>query len=353
MKKLILGITGGVSFVVFLVLLAVTNHMATSLSDQNMARRWSKKGDVAQISCFFSADAHVTEDTLQQFEYELVNFLQESSITTDSTNPGARLWTSAYSAEGKIKLATEYGSLEADALGVGGDFFMFHPQKLLYGSYFSGNDINQDYCVIDEDAAWQLFGSSDVAGMMVDINGVPHIVSGVIERQEGKLWETAGLDTTRIYVSMSTLEKHGTSHGMNHYEIVMPNPVKEFALKHVEEKLGKNERETEVVENHSRFSLLKRFEVIKAFGTRSMNGKSIIYPYWENVARGYEDIIGVLTIFMTFAFVYPTVLLLIWFIRWWRHKDWTIKDIWRKIVDRMERFREKQYNRKRKEEELL
>lgn len=348
MKKLILGITGGVSLVVFLVLLAVTNHMVVSLSDQNMAMRWSEKGDVAHISCFFSADANVTEDTLQQFEYELVKFLQESSITTDSDNPGARLWTSAYSAEGKIKLTTEYGSLEADALGVGGDFFMFHPQKLLYGAYFSGNDVNQDYCVIDEDAAWQLFGSSDVAGMMVNINGVPHIVSGVIERQEGKLWEAAGLDTTRVYVSLPVLKKYGTSHGINHYEIVMPNPVKDFALNHVKDKLGQNERETEVLENNSRFNLLNRFEVIKAFGTRSMSGKSIIYPYWENVARGYEDIIGVLTVFMVVTIGYPSVLAFVWFIRWWRHKGWTFKSIWLKIVDRMERFREKQYARKRK-----
>lgn len=348
MKKLILGITGGVSFVVFLVLLAVTNHMAASLPEQNMAQRWSDEKDVAHISCFFSADANVTEDTLQQFEYELIKYLQESSVTSESTNPGARLWTSAHSAEGKIKLTTEYGSLEADALGIGGDFFMFHPQKLLCGAYFSGNDINQDYCVIDEDAAWQLFGSSNVAGMMVSINGVPHIVSGVIERQEGKLWEAAGLDTTRIYVSMSTLEKYGTSHGINSYEIVMPNPVKDFALKHVKEKLGNDEKETEVLENHTRYDMLKRFQVIKAFGTRSMSGKSIVYPYWENVARGYEDIIGALTVFMIGTFIYPVVITLIWLIKWWRYKDWTFQSIWLKIVDRIERFREKQYARKRK-----
>jgi len=353
MKKRILGITGGVSFAVFLVLLAVTRHMTASLPDQNMTKRWSEKEDVAHISCFFSPDANVTEDTLRQFEYELGGFLKEASITQESANPGARLWTSAYSAEGKITLTSEYGNLEADAVGIGGDFFMFHPQKLLYGAYFSGNDVNQDYCVIDEDAAWQLFGSADVAGMMVTIGGVPHIVSGVIERPEGRLWEAAGLDTTRIYVSLPVLEKYGTSHGINHYEIVMPNPVKEYALKHVTEKLGQNERETEVLENNTRFDMLNRVQIIKTFGTRSMSGKSIIYPYWENVARGYEDIVGVLTVFMAFCLVYPTILIIIYLIRWWRHKDWTIKSICLKIVDRIERFREKRYIRKKKEEDLL
>ncbi len=354
MKRLILGITGGVSFLAFVILWAVTGHMADGLSDQNMAKRWNEDGGVAQISCFFSPDAAVTEDTLQEFEYNLESFLQESSITLESENPGARLWTSAYSAEGKITLTTDYGKVEADALGIGGDFFLFHPYRLLNGAYFSGNDVNQDYCVIDEDAAWQLFGSNDVAGMMVSIGGVPHIVTGVIERPEGRLWEAAGLDTTRVYVSLSTLERYGVSHGINHYEILMPNPVKEFGFNYVKEKLGSDEKETEVLENTSRFGLLNRLQVIKAFGTRSMSGKSIIYPYWENVARGYEDIIGLLTVFMLAAFLYPAVLGIIWFILWWRRKGWTFKSIWIKMVDRVEDLRERSYARKHtNEEELL
>lgn len=353
MKKLVLSITGGVSFLAFLILAAVTGHMASSLTDQNMAERWSEEGGVAQVSCFFSADASVTEDTLEEFEYNLQSFLQESSITVESENPSARLWISAYSAEGKISLSSDYGSVEADALGIGGDFFLFHPQELLYGAYFSGNDVNQDYCVIDEDTAWQLFGSNNVAGMMVDIAGRPHIVTGVISRQDGRLYEAAGLDATRVYVSMSTLQNYGTSHGINHYEILMPNPVKQFAYNHVKEKLGNDERETEVLENTSRFGLLNRLKVIKAFGTRSMNGKSIVYPYWENVARGYEDMIALLTVFMIICLIYPTVLLGVWFVRMWKHKGWTFKSVWIKMIDRVERFREKRYIQKRKDREEL
>lgn len=340
MKRLILGISGGVSFLAFLILWGVTGYLASSLSEQNMAKRWSEDGKAAQVSCFFSADAAVTEDTLQEFEYYLESYLLESSITQESSNPGARLWTSAYSAEGKINLSTDYGSLEADALGIGGDFFLFHPYKLLYGAYFSGNDVNRDYCVIDEDTAWQLFGSNNVAGMMVNIGGTPHIVTGVIERQEGRLWEAAGLDATRVYVSLSTLESYGTSHGINHYELVMPNPVKEFALNYVQEKLGSDERETEVLENTTRFGFLKRLKVIGAFATRSMSGKSIVYPYWENVARGYEDIVGLLTVFMMVFGLFSATLVLIWLIRWWRQKDWTFKCVWIKMLDRVERLRE-------------
>ncbi|MCM1111755.1 MAG: ABC transporter permease [Muribaculum sp.] len=352
MRKLILGITGGVSFLVFLVLAAVSGHMISGLTDQQMAKRWSEEGGVAQISCFFSVNARVTEDTLQEFEHSLDSFLQESSITQESENAGARLWADAYSAEGRITLTGETGRVEADALGVGGDFFLFHPQQLLYGAYFSGNDLNSDYCVIDQDAAWQLFGSNNAAGMTVYIAGVPHIVSGVIERPQGKLMEKAGLDGTRVYVSMRTLETYGSSQGINHYEIVMPNPVKEFALKHVKEQLGSDEMETEVIENSTRFRLLNRLKVIGAFGTRSMNGRAIIYPYWENVARGYEDMIGLITVFMLIFLLYPVILALVFFILWWRHKGWTFKDVWHKLKDKLERLQEKRYYRrqnKRKE----
>lgn len=352
MKKWILYISGGISLLIFFILLAVTDHMAEALPEQQMAARWSESGGVAQISCFFSADRYVTEDTLREFEYSLDSFLKEASITQESENPGARLWVDAYSAEGRVTLSNDNGSsLEAEATGVGGDFFLFHPQKLLYGAYFSGNDVNQDYCIIDQDAAWQLFGSNDVAGKMVYIAGIPHIVTGVIERPDGRLVEAAGLDSTHVYVSLSTLERYGSSRGINHYEIVMPNPVKEFALKHVKEQLQRDEKETEVLENTSRFSLLNRLKVIGEFGTRSMNGKAIIYPYWENVARAYEDIIGLLTVFMLIFLLYPSVFVLVILIRWWRHKGWTFKSVWLKMIDKLYNFRSKQYAARLKKEE--
>lgn len=153
--------------------------------------------------------------------------------------------------------------------------------------------------------------------------------------------EAAGLDGTLVYVSYQTLASYGATSGINHYEIVMPNPVDNFALNHVKEKLGGNERETEVLENSSRFKLLNRLKLIGAFGTRSMNGKAIIYPYWENLARGYEDVIGVLTLFGMIFLLYPTVLGTVFFVIWWRHKGWTLKSVFLKLKDKAERYGEK------------
>lgn len=341
MKRRVLGISGGISFLIFLILLTAANHIIDAQDTQQMAKRWSEQKNVAQVSCFFAVDGGVTEDDILMFEHNIDSALTEASVMQESENPGARLWADAYSADGKITLTNERASVSADAIGIGGDFFLFHPLKLISGAYFSGNDLMQDYCVIDEDAAWQLFGSSDVAGMTVYISGIPHIVTGVIERPEGRLAEAAGLESTLVYVSLGTLEELGVSYGINHYEIVMPNPVTGFAYNHVKENLGSDEKTAEVVENSARYSLLSRLKLIGQFGIRSMNGKGIIYPYWENVARGCEDILMVLTLFQLLFLSYPAALLVIAFVSWWRHKGWTLKEVWLKGKDRLERLIER------------
>mgnify|MGYP001029193311 CR=1 FL=1 len=341
MKKLVLGISGGVSFLIFLILLFVSRGLGEAQESQTMAERWSEEKDVAQISCFFSVNAGITEDRIIEFEHSVDGALTDASVIQESENPSARLWADAYSADGQITLSSDKSTVTADAIGIGGDFFLFHPLKLLSGSYFSGNDLMQDYCIIDQDAAWQLFGSSNVAGMTVNIGGIPHIVAGVVERPSGRLEEAAGLDSTLVYVSYQTLNELGNCNGLNHFEIIMPNPVTGFAEKLVREKLGTSEKETEVLENTSRYSLVSRLKKITEFGTRSMNGRAIIYPYWENIARGYEDILAVIMLFELLFLLYVVVLALVSFGIWWKHKGWTLRSVWLFVKDKAERAVEK------------
>lgn len=342
MKKIVLGISGGVSFLIFLILLFVTGHIERSLMEQNAADRWSREGDVSQVSCFFSANARMTEDRLIAFEHTVDGALKDAGVTLKSENPGARLWADAYSADGTISVSSDRARLNnVDAIGIGGDFFLLHPLTLLSGSYFSGSDIDKNYCVIDRDAAWQLFGSNDVAGMTVFIGGYPHIVTGVVERPDGRLAEAAGLEDTLVYVSYETLNTLGRCNNINHYEIVMPNPVSNFAYDYIKKNLGASEKETEVIENTSRYSFINRLKLIGTFGTRSMNGKAIIYPYWENIARGYEDIFLVVTVFELLFLLYPTALVLVFLILWWRHKGWTLRDVCLTVKDKAERLVER------------
>ena len=67
----------------------------------------------------------------------------------------------------------------------------------------------------------------------------------------------------------------------------------------------------------------------------------MLYPYWENLARGYEDIIGLITVFMMLFLLYPVVLTILLLAFWWKHKRWTVHDMRVKLQDKIELLVEK------------
>ena len=67
MKKIVLGISGGISFLIFLVLLFVSGSLGSSQLSQTVAERWSSDGKSSQVSCFFSVGSGITEDELIEF----------------------------------------------------------------------------------------------------------------------------------------------------------------------------------------------------------------------------------------------------------------------------------------------
>ena len=316
-----------IAFLIVLVLSGIMKNSIEQLDTQQMSKRWSKDGKVSQISCFFSVNTSINTEYIEEFEHNLENALKQADISVESPNANARLWVDAYSASGKITVKSNIANITTDCLGIGGDFFQFHPIPLISGSYFSGNDLVQDLCVLDKNAAWKLFGSNDVVGQVVYIGDVAHIVTGVVEHEDSDLYQSAGLDEALIYVSYASLEKYGLSNGMNHYEILMPNPVKGYAKSYVKDNIGIPENEMELVENSTRFDFLSSIKKIKQLPFRSMNGKAIIYPYWENVARATEDKI---TVMMFFELLFLSVFVIILTLEislYWKNKKWTLKSI--------------------------
>lgn len=341
MKKIILGVSAGISLIVFLILAYIANHLGQGQLSQTVADRWDAEGGSAQVSCFFSVSATIGVDQIVELEHTVESKLAEVGVFADPEKPTARMWIDAFSASGNIQISTDRASVDAEAIGVGGDFFLFHPVKLLYGSYFSGEDLMQDYCIIDRDAAWQLFGSDNVAGMQVTIGGVPHIVSGVIDREDGRLAEAAGLSSTLVYVSYGTLDTYGYNRGINCYEMVMPEPVDGFTLNFIKEGLPYAEKDIEITDVSGRYSFINRAKLIAKFGTRSMNSKAIIYPYWENIARGYDDILALITLLEILFLLYSVVCSLCLFASYWKHKGWTVHEKMLWLADKAERLWEK------------
>jgi len=335
--------------------------MKGKLPHEQVAANWDKDGNTAQISVYFSESEkydlkespEYTSYQLNSWYYQMLEELQNASITVEEANKSARLVVYGYSATGKIQAVTEHGSAQVKAYGVGGDFFQFHPLKLVYGGYFSESDLMQDKVILDTDTAWKLFGSSDVVGMFVKIDGIPHMVVGVYERESGYFNDAAGNNESCIFVSHNTLYEHGEYHGMETVEYLIPNPVSGFAMGLIEKQL--TGRDVAIMEHQSRFEFLALLRVLQQFGTRSMGLSGITFPYWENIARGYEDILAGILFVELILLAYALIVFVgvIWYL--WLHRQWRVKHIYDKGKDMIyaagvKRHQKKQALKGKKEE---
>lgn len=332
-KHIKLFILGLVSFIFFLGLTVYSSCRISGQSEQGMAKRWSSKGGYAQISCYFDASAGVNENTIRYFRNSLNNTLEQESIIAPTES--ARLYIDAYSGIASIYIQGNKGSGSFQTVGVGGDFFRFHELDLLYGDYFDTDGLMKDYILIDKETAWQLFGSVNVVGMQVTIGGKTYRVSGVIERDKDKYAKAGGLEAKTVYMPYSEMELNGNISSIMTYEIVMQNPISNYAKDKVKSGLSVSEENVDVIENSKRFTIVPLLHVLKTLAVRSMKTSTIVYPYWENEARAVENILAVILLFRIIFLLIPTVLLVILIVHLWRHKKWgkkEVKDLLEKLL---------------------
>lgn len=326
-KEWVLGL-----LVLSVFLLAWMEHGITEgLSTQQLAKRWSTEEEYAQLACYFAEDAYFYEDQIQSVERTFAEGLEEASITGTKEN-GGRNWIDAYSAQGELMIASNRASISVRAFGVGGDFFQFHPLTLLDGNYFDTTDMNGDGVIIDEMVAWQLFGSNHVAGMEVEINGNIYPVRGVVRSDKGLFSEAVREEEPTIYVSFDILEGE-ESLAIDCYELLALNPVKGFVKETFKNALAMTEEQYELIECSARFDLAHRFAVIQNFGIRSMTTKSIVFPYWENRARGYEDVSAFILVLQIICLIYPVLWLCKKGYGLWKRRKELKKKLWESIKE--------------------
>ena len=326
-----LGVKKLIFFAVCLVLLLAAlgcflgiQRLSRLLPSQLEAERWQGVSDIeyAQISCFIPVDETVTLNQIGTFREEMAKKLHEAALDIDTEDI---LTADAWSCAGKVSVSSALGKGDVYATAVGGEFFSFHPITLISGSYITAADLMQDRALLDEETAWLLFGGTDIQGMTFKINGVPFVVAGVIEREQDFATKSAYTDGMGIFISYdawvtlnsssgadsaagdsastgTTAAASTASTGIQCYEVVLPNPVKNFAVGVVREKfpIGRGE----IVNNTERF------------GTRSMQTRGVIYPYWENAARGVEDRATLLLLGGIAALVLPCVTALVYIVKY-------------------------------------
>ncbi|NLH00736.1 MAG: ABC transporter permease, partial [Clostridiales bacterium] len=300
------------------------------LLSQQAADFWAgaSKERFSQVSCFFPVTAPADENAIRSFRKTIDKKLADAGI--EPKNEG-QYWTDAYSAIGSIKVESSRGSADTTAIGVGGNFFMFHPYRLRSGGYIYDSDIMNDRVVLDYDLAWKLFGSTQLEGMSVNINGKPYYIAGVVEREKDKFSRKAFKGEPVIFMSYSALLELSEKTGIVCYEVAMPNPISNFAENLVKE--GFASYKPAVVENSERYSFINIYNIFKNFGSRSVQDSGIAYPYWENAARISEVYIARLYVIIALLLLFPMICLAILTVRLIKYLNAKLKILKFKIWD--------------------
>ncbi len=293
--------------------------LSRSLPSQLAAERWQGESEqsFSQISCFLPADEPVGLKEIYDFRTAMMDEFHKAALDAEGTDG---LWKDAWSAVGKVTVTSARSSGEAACIAVGGDFFAFHPLRLLSGSYFGEGDLMKDLVLLDEDLAWLLFGGTQLQGMSVEINGKPFIVGGVIEREQDSastMAYTSGQGLFMSYEGLLSLGGSGDDTKSNStitcYEAVMAEPVRGFAARVAKDRfpLGRGE----VLTNTGRFGFDRLLQLLRHIDGRSMQSMGILYPYWENAARVTEDRCARLLLYAGAALLLPLITAVYWLLR--------------------------------------
>ena len=470
------------------ILGALCRRTTDKLIDQNAAERWSEDGNYAQVSAFLAEGSGASEETVKAMYTGLMLDLQTDAIALSETQTenGARLIEESYCGMGSADLTVGTETVTVNAIGVGGDFFNFHPLEMIDGYYFADDDLMKDRVLLDDQTAWRLFGSPNIVGMTVTIGGTPHIIAGVFRQPRERFYKDSGIGSYLVYMSYDSLCKYtdasaaasessgsqdsesldssggdafapdaepvrrekaaadpavphtaaympvdtedlpgkkatmsgtlgglesdsgsdgsgdtggedtgeplkeeesdlnddpgGEDLGQNHsgsskgssgsagdgeeegqkevvnrnrvtcYEVVIPNPVQNYAVRKVRSRLEQIPFPMElatIVDNTSRFEIFRLVTLLGQPGVRSMQVAPIRYPYWENVALAWEDVLipyALLWLILRFS----PILFLLWLVIWYAtHKSWTVGGVVRDIQDRIyDRQSERIYGRR-------
>ena len=305
-KKKFIFIGGGL-IVLAVVLLLIASALPKPLQSQRQAERWAGESGVrfAQFSCFLSpAETPMQTGDIALLRQKLTEKLTAASVETP---PGGRLFCDAWSATGKLKVKGERGSFDAVAVAVGGSYFDFHPMALCSGAYLAEGDLMRDRVVLDAQLAWLLYGSTDLAGLSVEIGGQQYFIAGVVEQTDDRATSAVSEAAPTVYLPCDTYLTMDGSAGIDCYEIVLPEPAEGFAASVLKDCFAAEDGVTR--ENTGRFRFGNSLRLLKRFSRLPVRTEAVAFPAWENAALLTETRCAILRAFALLALVFPAALL--------------------------------------------
>lgn len=326
-------ISGAVMLLLALTLLLTAAHLPRARLDQQQAVRWAGESGMrfAQLSCFLAAGDGLQLDDIGALRQKLSEKLTENSIETPK---GGALMSDAWSTGTKLNVSAERGSFDAAALAVGGSFFDFHPLRLRDGSFFAGNDLMRDRVVIDTQLAWLLYGSTELAGMTLSIDGREFVIAGVVEPERGRAAAKVATDDPMIYLPYEAYLTMNETARIDCYEIVLPDPTEDFAKALLKESFPRKDGYV-LRENTGRFAFETSLNSLKNFGMMAVRREAVAYPAWENAALYTEACCALLRALALVLFIYPVVLALVLLVRLFRFVKQRLRGSGTAMVERI------------------
>ncbi len=290
------------------VLYGCIHSLQTEYTADNAKQLWDNElYSYSQVSVFLTPGEGIDDMTVYGIRKQIDGKLKEGTAANKDKLEKGRLWIDCASGESTLTVSGNMGSCEVIATGTFGDYFLFHPERLVSGSYYTEDDVNYDRIVIDKTCSWQLFGAVDTAGMPVTIGNKVYYVAAVTEIPEDKDDITAYGSIPRIYMPYETLRGINSGAVMTSYEVCMPNVVRDYALTVITELSIGSENSTAIIDQSSRFGIIRLFQGFGKISENAMIRTNLAYPWYENRIRGAEIIAQIIAGPLVYMMIIPAV----------------------------------------------
>ena len=231
---------------------------------QYEAERWQGPSDqtYSQVSVFWN-EGEMDAGQAKTLAEEL-----QTSFPTEEIPP----FVTAYGAKSSGLAVYAHRSTEAELWSVSRDFFTLHAFSMAEGGPGTFADTGSE-AVLNEAAAFALFGSSDCIGEDIQISGLGWRVIAVIREPEGAANEAAFGTAPRIFLPIADNDP------VTFYEAILPEYYTGYAVQCLQNATGRT-----VTSSTGRFRLSRLWEQARNF-FRTPPDQTPPLPPWEQAAR--------------------------------------------------------------------
>lgn len=190
-------------------------------------------------------------------------------------------------------------SLSLPLTGISGaNFAAFRHMELLSGNFLMNDAFSTRSIVLDELAAWQLFGAIDIAGFTVKVQDKALTVAGVVRLPDNWQSQLSRADQAHAFIPYATLSELDPKLSITAYEVRLPEPVPGMGLQFLRDALssaGITTDAIELVDHDARLGLVTLLTSWRTVGSRVLRDSAVILPWWENAARAALDLASLLS----------------------------------------------------------